>query len=49
MKTLKELEREIVDSDEILNTVNDIKILIKEDQYKNDSIKDLKKGYPDKI
>ena len=26
-----------------------IKVLIKEDKYKNDSIKDLKKDYPDEI
>ena len=49
IKTLKHLEGEIVDNDEILNFVNEIKILIKEDNYKNDSIKDLKKDYPDKI
>ena len=48
-KILKDLEGEIVDNDEILNTVNEIKLIIKEDKYKNDSIKDLKKDYPDKI
>ena len=46
MKILKE---EIVDQDELLNIVNEIKLLKKEDKYKNDSIKDLKKDYPDKI
>ena len=48
-KTLKDFEEEIVDNDEILNNVNRIKMLITEDKYKNDSIKDLKKDYPDKI
>ena len=48
-KTLKDLEGEFVDNDQILNTVNEIKILIKKYQYKNDSIKDLKKDYPDEI
>ena len=48
-KTLKYLEGEIADNDEILNTVNEIKILVREDKYKNDSIKDLKKDYRDKI
>ena len=48
-KTLKDFEEEIVDNDEILNIVNEIKMLIKENKYKNDSIKDLKKDYPDKI
>ena len=46
---MKDLEEEIVDNDEILNIVHEIKRLIKEDKYKNDSIKDLKKDYPDKI
>ena len=48
-KTLKDFEEEIIDNDEILNIVNEIKMLIKEDKYENDSIKDLKKDYPDKI
>ena len=47
-KTLKDFEEQIVDN-EILNIVNEIKILIKEDKYKNASIKDLKNDYPDKI
>ena len=47
-KTLEEVEEEIVDNDEILNLVNEIKRLITESKYKNDSIKDLKKDYPDK-
>ena len=48
-KTLEDFEEEIVNNDEILNTVNEIKLLITEDKYKNDSIKDLKKDYHDKI
>ena len=48
-KTLEDFEEEIVDNDEISNIVNEIKMLIKENKYKNDSIKDLKKDYPDKI
>ena len=47
-KTLKDLEEEIVDNDEILNIVNETNI-IKEDRYNNDSIKVLKKDYPNKI
>ena len=46
-KTLKDFEEEIVDNDEILNTVNEIKRLITENKYKKDSIEDLKKDYPD--
>ena len=41
IKTLKNLKNEIVDNDEILNSVNDI---VAEDK----SIKDLKKDYPEK-
>ena len=41
-------EEEIVDNDEVSKTVNEIKIKIKEDKFKIDSIKDLKKVYPDK-
>ena len=48
-KTLKDFKEEIVDNDEILNIVNKIKRLIAEDKYKNDSIKDLKKDYPNEI
>ena len=48
-KTLEDFEEEIVANDEILKIVNEIKMLITEDKYKNDSIKDLKKDYPDKI
>ena len=48
-KTLKDFEEEIVDNDEILNNINEIKMIIQEDKYKNDSSKDLKKDYPDKI
>ena len=46
-KTLKNFEDEIVDNDEILKIVNEIKMLITEGVYKNDSIKDFKKDYPD--
>ena len=48
-KTLKDFEEEIVVNDATLNTVTEIKLLITEDMYKNDSIKDLKKDYPDKF
>ena len=48
-KTLKVLEGENVDNDDILNTIIEINLLTKEDTYKNDSFKDLKKAYPDKI
>ena len=48
-KTLEDFEKEIVDNDEILNIVNEIKSLITENKYEKDSIKDLKKEYPDKI
>ena len=41
-KTLKNLKEEIVDNDEILNTV---KKVVEEDK----TIKDLKKGYPNEI
>ena len=46
-KTLKDFEEEIVDNDEILNIVNEIKLLSEEDRNNNDSIEDLKKDYPD--
>ena len=46
---MENLKDEIVDNDEILNIVNEIKTLIKESRYNKDSIKDLKKGYPDKF
>ena len=42
-KTLKNLKEEIVDNDEITNTVNERKILIKEDGYNVDSIKNIKR------
>ena len=38
-----------IDNEEILNFVNEIKMLIKEDRYNNGSYKDLEKDYPDKI
>ena len=41
-KTLKNLRKEIIDNTEILNIVNEI---VKDDE----TIKDLKKDYPDKI
>ena len=46
-KTLEAFDELIVDNEETLKIVNGIKILITEDKYKNDSIKDLKKAYPD--
>ena len=46
---MKDFEEEIVDNDEILNNVKKIKIIFTEDKYENDSIKDLKKDYPDEI
>ena len=45
---MKEFEEEIVDNDEILNIVDEIEIIVKEDRYNNNSTKDLKKDYPDK-
>ena len=48
-KTLKEFEKEIVGNDEILNIINEIKMLITEDKYKNNSIKELNKDYPNEI
>ena len=46
-KKLKDFEEEIIDNEEILNIVNKIKMLITEDKYKIDSIKNLQKDYPD--
>ena len=46
-KTLKDLNEETVDI-EILYNVNEINILLKEDRYKIDSLKVLRKDYPDK-
>ena len=48
-KTLKDFEEESVENDKISNIINETKMFIKEDKYKNDSIKDLKKDYADKI
>ena len=48
-KTLKDFEKENVDNDEIFKIVNEINLLITEDKYKNDSIKDIKKDYPKEI
>ena len=47
VKTFKGLEREIVDKDEVLNVLNEIKIIIEEDKYEKDCIKDIKEEYPD--
>ena len=46
---MKDLKEEIVDVAEILKIFNKIELIIKEDRYSNDYIKDLKKDYPDKI
>ena len=46
---MKDFEEEIVDNDEILKIVSQIKVLITEDKFKNDSIKDLKKDYSNEI
>ena len=48
-ETLKDFEEEIVDNDEILIIVTERKLLITENKYKIDSIKDLRKDYADKI
>ena len=37
-KTLKDFGERIIDNDEILKIVNEIKMLITEDKYENDSI-----------
>ena len=46
---MKDLEEEIDDNDEILSVVNEIKVIDKEDRFKNDSIKDITIDYLDKI
>ena len=46
---MKDFEEKIVDNDEILDIVKEINVIIEEDKYNNDSIKELKKDYPDKI
>ena len=43
------MKEEIVDNDEIIDSVNEKKILFDGDRYIKDSIKDLKKDYPDEI
>ena len=48
-KTLEDFEEDIIDNDEILNIVDEMKRLITENKYKIDSIKNIKKDYPDKI
>ena len=45
-KTLEILREEIVDNDEIINIVNETKIINKEDRYNRDSIKDLRTDNP---
>ena len=47
-KTLKKLKEEIADTDEILNTGNEMKILIEEDRCDNGFKKDFKKEDPNK-
>ena len=46
---MKSLKEEIVDNDEKLNIVKEIKFLIEKIMYNGKSIKDLKKNYPDKF
>ena len=46
---MKDFKEEIVYIDEILKIVNEIKLINEKDKYNNDSIKELKKDYPDKI
>ena len=45
---MEDFDEEIIDNDEILNIFNEIKRLVTENKYKIDSIKNLKKDYPDK-
>ena len=40
-KALKDIQKEFADIDEILNIVIELKFLIEEDNYKNDSIKKI--------
>ena len=46
---MKDFEEEIVDNDELLKIVSEIKVIITEDKFKNDSIKDLEKDYSNEI
>ena len=46
---MKDFEQKSVDIDDIVNIVNEIKVLIKEDKYKKENFKDLEKDYPDKL
>ena len=48
-KTLNDLKKRIVDNDEILNIVNEIKVLSKENRYENFSVQDLNKDCPNEI
>ena len=47
LEKLKDLEEEIVDDDELINFVGEIKKLFKEDKYKIDCIKVFEKDFPD--
>ena len=49
IKTWKDLEEEVANNDEIIYILDEVKILVTEDKYQNDSINDFKKDYPDKI
>ena len=44
-KTMKDLEDEVVHNDDILKIFSELKILIQEDRYNINSIKDLKEDY----
>ena len=48
-KTLKDFEDEIVDNDQILNIVNEVNVLIRDDRYENYPFQDWKKHYPNEI
>ena len=48
-KTLKNLEEEVVDNDEILIIFNELKMLFRRNRYNNDSIKDFRKDFPEEI
>ena len=43
------MNEEIVDDEEMLNIVNEIKTFIKEDRYNKISLTDLRKDYPAEI
>ena len=46
-KIFKDFEEEIVDDDEILKIVNEVKRVLEEDRHNNESIKFSIKKYPD--